>query len=393
MSEGLTYQLGLSALLIAALCCWIASRQLHFGAALLSTAVRVGLPVVYFAWYNDGAWYMFDDVFYLDNGLKLHDWNYSVLDVITTVDGRERLQSLHGGSHMLYTVWNLLAISIFGPYYWAPILLNVLVTFLTAHVFVRTLQELGFGKSYCSVAHIFVLLHWDMVAWSSVINCKDPLVQLVTVVLLHCVLRLSNTHRARYAVIGIGAVALFYWLRFYIPFLVTIAIGLWILSQWRHLAKYPILAAMLIGFFYLLPKDQRSYELMSASGIVRGVAPFLLKPIPWNLGESYTFLTVPSVLHWTLFLPMILGATMLWRNSPGARFYLLYAAVIVLFYSATDELLGTRHRLQISVILAWAQFHFLWSLVYSAVPNLRGPSRNAGAPAGAILTAGSQAAR
>ena len=45
-----------------------------------------------------------------------------------------------------------------------------------------------------------------------------------------------------------------------------------------------------------------------------------------------------------------------------SRLFLIYAALIIVSYAVTEELLGPRHRFQLTFILAWMQFHFLWQM-------------------------------
>jgi hypothetical protein len=370
-AEGLTWNLIVSGLLVGLFCYWIASRHLRHATAIAVTVVRVGVPVAYFAWYYDGTWQFIDDLFYLSNGLAIHDLGYNVFTLFTDPDGLALLQSMHGGSHLLYTVWNVFAVSLFGEHYWSPVMLNVAATFVTAHVFGRTLASLRFDRTYRSVMETVLLLHWDIFAWSSLINGKDALVQLLTVTLLHAILQLVARRKVIHLLTCIVVSTMFLWLRYYIPFLVACATGLWLLTQWKHVAKYPVLACLVGILIYALPSDSRTYELFHPDGLALGISHYVLQPAPWRLNESTSFLLVPSVLHWTFFVPAVLGGFLVWKNSPQSRLFLLYAIVLIGFYSMVTELQTARHRLQISFVFAWVQAHFLWSMLNRAPASSR----------------------
>jgi hypothetical protein len=162
---------------------------------------------------------------------------------------------------------------------------------------------------------------------------------------------------------GFAAVAaFFYWIRFYVPFVMLASSCVWMLSQWQDNRKYLVVPAALAGCQFVLPLLYQWQYMLDFSTAYSGMLRFALTPRPWGIEECYSFLLVPSLLHWIFCVPGLIGAWMLWQKSPVARLYLIHVAFVFLSYSVTKELLGPRQRLQVSFIIAWAQFHFLWEL-------------------------------
>ena len=134
--------------------------------------MRVVIVIGYFAWYYDGTWTTSDDVVYTAQGKTLIDRGETPL-LIVTPGGVETLQSIAGSNHILYTWWTLTWMWLLGAQYYAPVVANVFLTFLSAHVLARLMRELGFSSSYRRAITAFYLLHWDTIAWSSFLSFKD----------------------------------------------------------------------------------------------------------------------------------------------------------------------------------------------------------------------------
>ena len=124
-------------------------------------------------------------------------------------------------------------------------------------------------------------------------------------------------------------------------------------------AEYILLPLAIVAINLPLPAISEYTDSMSLQALTNDFGRFCLTPLPWKIEVNYTFLTIPSILHMAMFLPAVIGAIMLSRECPGARLYLIYLLGAIVFYSATEELQGPRQRVQVSFILAWAQFHFM----------------------------------
>ncbi len=362
MDVGLSNELVFEAVVVLILAAGIVRRDLTAVVALLIAAVRVGVPVVYFAWYYDGAWTILDDFSYFTDGQRMLADGFNPLTALFTVEGFEELQMLSGGNHILYTWWNVLAQYLFGPNYFTAVLLNVLVTFVTAFVLRRTMELLRFPRPYCLGLQLLFLLHWDMIAWSSFVNLKDPIVQLLTVMSLYFVTRFFQRHDL-YSIVGFLAVAqMFAIIRYYVPLIVLLTAMLWMTWQWKSNLRYVLIPLTVLAAYGAFPMlQEQAYELYPAQ-VLFGTARMLITPIPGRIDERYSYLLIPSLLHLAFLLPAVVGFVGLWRANTSARLYLLYLALIITLYAMTDELQGPRHRFQVAFIFVWIQFHFLWML-------------------------------
>ena len=115
---------------VFAACAWIAARRLSYSTAVLVAAIRTVIPVIYFAWYFDGSWTFIDDFMYFHQGQFLLDNGYTPLSALTP-EGIETLKGLAGGDHILYIWWNFFMMWLFGVNYYAPVCINVVITFVS----------------------------------------------------------------------------------------------------------------------------------------------------------------------------------------------------------------------------------------------------------------------
>lgn len=370
MAEGLSVDLLLAALAVGAFGFVLVVRQLSPAIALPVSIIKAAIPLTYFALFFDGSWTFIDDVTYQAHGeeLRLH---YGPLSALLQDEGRARLIELSQGRHFLYAWWNLFAQSLFGEHYYAAVFLNVLLTFFVGALLFRLLGESGFGEGYRRGAVVFFLLHWDVLAWSSLINLKDILVMAIIVPTLYCLVVARRRLRPLPLLGAAAGLFTLTWLRYYIPFFLVGAFAVWILIEGRFRWKY--LYAVLAGAALLiLPLDWSAVEYVQPGQIVLGLVRAPLTPQPWSIDEEYSFLLIPSVLHWLLFVPAVIGAVVLWGRAAGARFVLVFFALMILFYAMVPELQGPRHRVQLTFAIAWMQFHFFWEVTLLA---LRGDPR------------------
>ena len=327
--------------------------------ALAVASVRAAVPLAYFAWLQNGTWRFSDDLEHLSRAGALARHGWGPLSVLR--DGLPELVVVSGGGHILYSWYNLLAFSIFGPHYYAPVLLNVLATFVAARYLVELMPESEYSDRYRAGAAAFFLLHWDVVVWSSLVNLKDTLVLTGTVIALCGVLRLWRRPTFLTAAWVAGLLALMSFLRFYVPLLILLASVAWVLVGGGLRRSRPVVLAAGVVLVLFLPwAELGQYATLGAAP--KGMLRFLLSPQPWSVDPQYSFLIVPSVLHWLLFGPAIAAAVLLWRSRPSARLPLLYLASAAALYSLIPLAQGPRHRVQTVFVLAWLQYHALWVL-------------------------------
>ena len=147
------------------------------------------------------------------------------------------------------------------------------------------------------------------------------------------------------------------------------AAGIWVVGLWQDVRKYLLLPLIVAGAYIGNAQFLEYSEHFSSDGVLTNLIRFLLTPVPWSVSEGWEFITVPSILHWVLFLPAVIGGLMLWRESLYARLPLVYFLVASVLYALTDDLLGPRHRLQVAFIILWSQFHLFWRLRHEELPN------------------------
>lgn len=367
MAEGLTFNLFLAAFMVGILGFWIASRDLSYPVALFVSFVKVAIPFAYFAWFYDGTWTFLDDMGYLSQGIEMLRLGYTPVTALTNPEGLQQLMSMSGGQHILYGWWNLLGQYLFGEHYYSAVFLNVALTFISGFFFVHILRELEFGKQYQHLFLVFFLLQWDVLVWSSFINLKDTLIMTLTIISLLLVVKISKNIR----ILDLAALALvffiFLWIRLYIPFLILMTAGLWMLFQWHDKRKYLLLPVAALTLYFLFQRYSSMLVFLQADTLLFGLFRFPLTPQPWSIENNYSFLLLPSIFHWILFVPMLFAGWILWRRSRLTRLILIYLIVVVFFYAIVPELQGPRQRFQLTFIIAWMQFHFLWIVARGAV--------------------------
>jgi hypothetical protein len=98
-------------------------------------------------------------------------------------------------------------------------------------------------------------------------------------------------------------------------------------------------------------------------GIPFGLLRFPLTPRPWAIEPNYSFLFIPAILQWMLFVPALIAGILLWVKKPLTRLPLIYLIVVILLFAAVPDVQGPRHRVQVLPIIVWLQFHFMWMCV------------------------------
>lgn len=339
--------------------------------AMALALVKASLPFVYFAFYSNRAWHLLDDMTYYEVGRLLLTKGNNPFLVLFTADGRERIFSLAGGNHILYYWWNLLAVYLFGPYYSSPVFLNVAVTFVSAVFIDGIARTAGYSESYAKHLAGFFLLHWDLLAWSSLVNLKDTLVILLTVAAIYFGMQLVQRRQLRYfALLTIPLYAML-WIRFYVPILLLVALLFWTGLTLRGPKRSLLMLFSAAGAFVILYMSAAAPfigQYLRADWIY-GILRFIFTPLPWSISPEYSFLTVPSILHEVMVVPAIVVGVRLARNNAGFRFAALYFLVVILFYGHVPPRQGPRERMQICWVLAWGEFESLWRLANGVLPG------------------------
>lgn len=380
LSSGMSYSLVMIASFVATASLILFSRAVPPVLLAVSVFIKVGISFSYFAWFNDGQWLLVDDVYYFEVGKELVDSGFSPLDA----DGFIMLSVLSGGTHVMYGWFNYISQYFFGPYYYVPVFLNILLTYVSGYLLYKIAFLSGFSRKYCVGLFFFFVLHWDVLAWSSFVNLKDILVLTLSLLLFYYLLRAdcrpSFFNIAMIMVIFFG----FYWIRFYVPLLASFAFVIYIILNRFSLkmVKNLVLIVSFIGVsvsFIGVETITKYLNVLDLSidSIAYGVVRMLLTPQPWNMAESYTFLTLSAWLHVIFFVPMCVGGVLLWLKSHKARLCIVYFLVAIILYASLSELQGPRHRVQLLFVTVWMQYHFLWLVLRGFTQvNLRAPIKD-----------------
>jgi len=318
-------------------------------------------------------------MFYLEQGQELLAQGYDPFSFFFDSEALLHLIGMSGGHHILYGWFNFLAQWMFVPYYYSPVFLNVGLT-LGAAYYLYQLAICGkFSKQYARGLFIFFSLHWELLAWSSLVNLKDTLILFITIAFIYAVVRFVQTKSKKYAFTLIGLVFLFFWIRFYVPLMLALAVLVHL--PWSAGQRGKWVLAMLVTVFGAVYGTYLGWEKVLGElgrlditvGAFLGAIRMALTPQPWSIDPEYSFLLLPAILHWVFFIPAIVGGVMLWRRQTQLRLLFVYLAIALLVYGAFDELQGPRHRVQLIFIYAWAQFHLIWYLLRRSTSKYLAP--------------------
>ncbi len=360
MSEGLTSGLLFSAFVTLIAGLFIIRGLFSWRVSIAIVLVRVLIPVAYFAWFYDATWNFLDDLAYEERGYHLLHTGVSPWGVFFDDELIQDLRNASGGGHILYVWWNLLAQYLLGAGYHSAVFLNIIVTFFCAVYLGKLISGWGLSERYVKGVTAFFLLHWDIVAWSSLINLKDILVMAFTIMSFYHLQRIVE----KFSVWRLVVVAFFFlclvWTRYYVPMFILAAGGLSVFLQSKGSRKYFLIPIIVVGLYYVFPAIGDEFDLMSLDEAYYGIIRFLVTPQPWSIEESSSFLLIPSILHWIFFIPVIFTYFLAWKGIPRSRMLLVYFALMVFLYGVTTDLQGPRQRLQLVFIIAWLQYHFLY---------------------------------
>jgi hypothetical protein len=353
MTPGLTADLAFAGGVILFAAWLMLRRPLGGRAAFLLALARVGLVVVYFGFFDDGSWRLPDDINYTEQSLDLASSHGGAVGVLTSSEGFTMLGAVAGGTHFGYYAYNLIAFELFGEHYWAPVFLNVLMSFVAALALLSMARSAGLGEAVRVPLAAVFLLHPDVIVWSSFLNLKDTLAMALTAWLLALTLRLQRNFKLTDVLIALLICATLSVVRSYLIVLYGIALTGWALL---HAGWGMRVLAVGLGFAALPFAPKSGLNNFHPESAPSGLLEFIMTPRPWAVTRSYEFLVIPAAVHWTLLPLTIWGVIWLWRQGGHrARLLVIYAAVLVAFYSCVPLLAGPRHRFQLVYVLVAAQ--------------------------------------
>jgi len=345
------------------ICYYVTRNILH---SLFVAIFKSFFFLIYFGYFFDGFYTFKDDWTYLREGLRVIGEGYTFIDLLINHD---QLMSIFFNNHFVYQMYNVLSVSLFGPYYFSPVALNTILTFITAFILSKTLISIGYKESISKLSFLFFVLHWDILTWGAMVNLKDILVQLLTVGIFYF-LSLSAVGKNKYIgfLFAAGILLILTYLRFYLPVFIVSAYFLFrmimmisrVHSKSYRSSMYVILMAVVIVIFQAIIisfENHFSRYMVDFVNPVIGIPRLLLTPIPFHIDENYQFIFFSSFLHWLTFPFALLGMYLSFKtNNKYFLMLFVYFSILVLFYGTYAELQGPRHRVQITFIFALYQF-------------------------------------
>lgn len=342
--------------------------------SIFLSSIKSTMFFIYFYYLFDGTYTFLDDWTYLNKATSYIEGNY---DFFSLILHPLILENIFGSGHFLYQLYNVLAFKLFGNYYYSPVALNIVLTFITSYFVFKLSTFIGFTRKLSSIIAIFYLLHWDILAWSTIANLKDILVQLLSIVLIYNIVIFDSYRKNIRSIIMMASVILLLSvLRFYLPFLILLS---WLLSEIFlkliqakkakkivYILVFSLLTAIVSPLISQYFAAEISHFMNDFTNPVVGVFRFLMTPIPFFMDDKYAFLYFASFLHWLTFPLLVYGAYITYKvNKKVMLFILSYLLIMLLFYGSYSELQGPRHRLQIAPYLAMFQSIGFFALFYS----------------------------
>lgn len=383
MPEGVSRELIEISVLAWCISLLILCRFVSLKVSIIVTTIKISIVFVYFGWFYDGSWTIKDDNEYHTRAQELLKTNFNPINLLFTAEGMEELKNVSDRSrHVLYTWWVYSTQYVAGSVYYAPVFFNVVLTFIAAAILYRLVLLEGFSEAYAKGLLLAFLLHWDVLAWSSLISIKDTMAMTLTIGafgLIWLALKKPVVNaRTFLALLGLGIVVyILTFVRFYIPILLLGSLLCYSILSAEGTKKYYLLLgaiAVLFGIVVFTPLVQFHIEkdiVLDWKATLVGVFRFPLTPRPWSLEPAYTFLLLPSILHWIFFVPAVVGAFSLWRRSELAKLLILFLATAIVFYAIVEMLQNPRQRYQLSYIIVWMQYHSVVLLINKYCPHNR----------------------
>lgn len=329
--------------------------------SLLCSIIKAGLFFVTYLWFFTGQVTGADDIQYIRIAIQIGQQNYTFLDLISNT---ENIQDIAESSHILYPIFNYFSMMVFGAQYFAAPAINILITVPIAYLGMKlAVAEFGFSRRNGQIFFLLLMLHPEILAWSTVFNGKEVLILLGHTLLL---IGIAQIFRGNF-ISGVGIIIptlLFVILvRFYVPALIGVALALYlvihekIFNVKKYLAFIVVIIVAIIYYYFDYYSQASNLILSTLSNPIIGLPHYLLTPIPFNFDPEYIFLFFPSLYHWLLFPFSLIGFWTICRlNTKFGKFFIIYFMTFVLFYAWFEGLRGPRHRLQLQIAIALFEY-------------------------------------
>lgn len=332
------------------------------------TVVKAGLFLLYFGFFFNGTYTFLDDWRYLDIGEQLAANGVGLMNLISHY---KYIVSTVAGANVAYYVYNATAVQLFGSGYYAPVALNIVLTFVEAGLLMKAARAgLGMGQRAAIGLFAFLALSPDILVWSTIPNFKDTLVATGTAAAVYAVALVDQHRIGRAALLAVAAAFVLVITRLYVPLMLGIAFGITLFLSPRG-RRNPWLWLLAAAALFFVMRYMGHGSLVDALRALRskmdnpvvGVVRFLITPIPFHTAPGYGFMDLPQVIYWVLLPLMFYGIRCVWRKATiSSRFIVIYFILMVLLYGSFTTLQGARHRVQIDGLVVIFQFYGLLAL-------------------------------
>lgn len=343
-------------------------------------ALKAGLFLVYFGFLFDGTYTFLDDWRYLDIGEQLAANHVGLMNLISHY---KYIVSTVAGSNVAYYVYNATAVQVFGSGYYAPVTMNVVLTFLAAGLLMKAARfGLGMDRRTSIGLFAFLALSPDILVWSTIPNFKDTLVATATAAAVYAVALVDRHRLWRAILVAIAAAFVLAITRLYVPLMLGVAFGITLFLSPRG-RRNPWLWLLAAVALVVVVRHVGHGSLMGALQTLRsrmdnpviGVVRFLVTPIPFHTSPGYDFMNIPQIIYWALLPLMFYGILCVWRKATiSSRFIVIYFGLMLLLYGSFTTLQGARHRVQIDGLMVMFQYYGILALLRQRFRQLSRPA-------------------
>lgn len=331
--------------------------------------LKAGLFLLYFGVLFDGTYTFLDDWRYLHIGELLAHQRIGIFNFIRNY---HYILSTVESVNLSYYIYNASAIDVFGDGYYAPVAMNILLTFLAAGLLAGTARAgLGMGRRTSAGLFAFLALAPSILAWSTITNMKDIVVATATAAVVYAVALVDNGRPWRALLVAAAGTAVLMVTRFYVPLTLGIAFGVALLfsrrarrSPWLWLMGLIALAgvAHMLGHGSVTGALRKLHE--GGGNPITGVLRFVVTPIPFHTAPGYGFLDLPQLVYWLLLPLEAYGMWAVWKKKTlTGHFLVIYFLVMTVLYGVQTTLQGPRHRIQIEGLIVIFQYYGILALV------------------------------
>lgn len=340
------------------------------------------IPLLYITLFFEPTWSLFttsDVAKFFTGAFSLEG------QIIYTIknDGIVGLLTIPTTWHSVTSLFFLSSLYIFGMFYWAPLFMSIIFSFLTMRVFYHLLISNNFKRKYSTLLVIFYGLHPYVIGWTSFVPLRESLMAFLWLSILHISMGFINGNfrvTIKNLLLLYIILSLIFSVRYYMIFIVGSSVIAFLIFYRKDINKMRLPIAppikrvitfvltlctfFLISYLLSYPTEHiKSYMYTPLIAI-----KWFLSPNPLSLSPEYTFLFLPSSLHVFLFLPSLLGGYFLWKHVLMFKFLIFNLIIASLVFGAVG--LGIRQRFQFEFILIFMQFQIIFMLRKNDIKKL-----------------------